>query len=82
MGKPNLDSKSRLEAVTSDVKGLRGLMVGVIIVLAIAFGGMLTNYEAQRQASYEDLRDQVLKQNDLIKTLTDQIKNSTITQHQ
>lgn len=57
-------------ASKDDVKRLNNLMVGVIVVLSIAAGGLLVNALAAYQSSYTDLRDQVKAQNDKIDALT------------
>jgi hypothetical protein len=61
------------------------LIIGVIIVLFIGFasafiavGGLIVNYESDRQATYKNLENQVQAQNTQIQVLTNQIKNSTI----
>jgi len=69
-----------------DVDRLYLLMAGVIIVLFIGFvtsfiavGGLIVNYESERQATYQNLDNQVQSQNAQIQVLTNQLKNSTVT---
>lgn len=59
-----------------EVDFLKWLMVGVILVLGIALGGLLTNYLAEKKASFTDLRDEVKSQNDKIEALTEQVKKA------
>jgi hypothetical protein len=65
-------------AKQEEVTFLKWLMIGIIIVLALALGGFLTNTEAERKASYSDLQKQIQDQNTQIQILTNQIKNSTV----
>lgn len=57
-----------------DVDFLKWLMVGVVLVLGLAFGGMLTNYLAEKKTSYTDLRDEVKAQNQKIDNLTQELQ--------
>lgn len=60
-----------------DVKRLNSWMIGVILVLGVAAGGMLTNWMAEKQASYENLQDEVQTQNSKVERLTDQTQEMT-----
>jgi cell division protein FtsB len=59
-------------AKQEEVTFLKWLMIGIIIVLALALGGFLTNTEAERKASYSDLQKQIQDQNTQIQILTKQ----------
>lgn len=65
--------RSNQSATKDEVRQLNNLMIGVVVVLAIAAGGLLTNYLAAKQASYENLQDEVQSQNDKIEDLTKEV---------
>lgn len=73
---PSADTttKATLQRLVDDLKRLNWITVGVLMVVSIAAGGLLVNYEASKQASYEDLKDQVLIQNQKIDALTKAIQ--------
>lgn len=52
------------------------LFVGMMLS-AIGVGAVLESYLASRQATYEDLKDQVTAQNAKIDALTDEIRSKT-----
>ena len=68
------------------VKLMWEVIIGIVVVLTIAtiasliaVGGMIVNYEAERQATFQDLKDQVTAQNAKIDALTNVIsKQETI----
>lgn len=62
-------------APKADVDFLKWLMVGVVLVMGIAIGGLLTNELAQKQSSYESLKNRVSDQNTKIEILTKEIEN-------
>ncbi len=52
------------------IKIVQDIVIGVIVVLLVGFaaafiavGGMIVNYEAERKAVFENLKDQVTAQN-------------------
>lgn len=74
---PNEAIKAALAPIAKDMNRMSLITVGVIIVLFIGLaasfitvGGMIVNYEAERQTTYEDLKDQVTTQNAKIDALT------------
>ncbi len=59
------------------------IMIGIVVVLFvgiaasfIATGALIVDYLAERKAIFEDLKDQVVKQNANIEVLTNEIRNS------
>lgn len=75
--KSSINITDKFADVKSDIKRLNWVMVGVVVVtiglvltLVFALGGMLTSNMAEKQASYEDLKDQVTTQNAKIDALT------------
>jgi hypothetical protein len=62
-------------------KLFQDIILGVIIVMFIGFagafiavGGMIVNYESQRQATFEEMKDQVTAQNAKIDNLSTKIE--------
>ena len=60
-----------------NVKFLQDITIGIVVVLFIGFagaliavGGMIVNYEAERQATYQNLVNQISQQNQEINTIT------------
>lgn len=69
-------------ATKADVDLLKYLMVGVIIVLFTAFVGIFISFiqqsidaQAQKQATYEQLKDRVTEQNIKIDLLSKQVES-------
>ena len=68
--------------LSQNVKLMWGLIIGIVVVLFVAFvatfiavGGMIVNYEAERQATYQGLKDQVITQNAKIDALTNALQS-------
>lgn len=66
-------------------KVIQDIIVGVIVVLFIGFaaafiavGGMIVNYEAEHQASYEALKEQVANTNAKIDIITNGLQQKHI----
>jgi hypothetical protein len=69
-----------------DINRLYLLMAGVIIVLLVGFatgfialGSYITTSNAEKQATFQNLENQIQAQNAQIQVLTNQLKNSTVT---
>lgn len=64
---PQAQQRQQTGGISWNVRFLQELMVGFIIVMFIGFaaafiavGGIIVNYEAAQQATYQDLKDQVV----------------------
>lgn len=73
-----------INTVANDVSRLNKMMVAVVVVvvglvltLVFALGAMVTSSLAEKQATYQNLRDQVKDQNGKIQALTDKINDLT-----
>ena len=80
---PSFNS-SMLRSVTEKMQSVQVLMNAIIVVLFIAFaatfvaiGGMITNGLAKKQASYNDLQDAILLQNQRVDILLNEIRGET-----
>lgn len=82
----SLDSQEHGQETKRRLDRMDIIMAGVIIVLFIGFASMYVAFSAlnndsngQKEATYQDLRDQIQAQNTEIQNLTNQLKNSTVT---
>lgn len=80
---PNIWANKQTGEVKESIDRLYLLMAGVIIVLLVGFatgfiaiGSWMTTSNAERQATYQSLRDQVKASNDKVDALTEQLQRS------
>lgn len=67
----NLNEGSGLK---NQVDDLKAWMIGILVVLAILVVTLVLQYFAATQATFEDLKDQVVTQNAKIDLLTQQLE--------
>lgn len=77
-----------LEPIKRDIDRLTLILTAVVIVLLVGFAtmfiatfGIFRDNEAEKQATYQNLINQVQTQNTKIQVLTNQLKDSTVTTH-
>jgi len=57
-----------------EFEGLRNIIYAILIVLFLGFVGLLVQYFTATQATFQDLKDQIITQNDEINNLTTQLE--------
>lgn len=62
-------------ATKSDFKLLLGLLIGALVVLGLGFVTLLLQYFTATQVSYEDLKNQVTAQNQIMGQLVQKFEN-------
>lgn len=73
--KPNpAEQYNETPPTREDFANLKYIVYGVTIVMGLIVVGFVFDYWARQYSSFEDLKDQVLLQNQKIDTLTQELK--------